>query len=259
MKTTALSILLLAALTLTGCVSSRYKLAKPADTTPSVALNLKSQQDPRPGDAAPHLEVAVNSVIIFQGPGSWKHKAYWDEYVVTLTNRGTTPLIVESAQLTGLAGTPMGSGNDPWALESQSRTLAEKGFGLAKNTIIQIGGGIGALSLGMVTGAALSSGGWAAIGGAMIGSTVALPLFVGTAIYRNVSSRHAVRAEFDKRKLDLPVGLVPTQHAQGSLFFPITPGPQRLVLNGYAGPTKWSTVVDLCSLESLHLKTSETP
>ena len=70
-------MLLAALLTLPGCVSKRYQSAS-KKTPPAVAINLAAQQPP--------VAVVLNTVIVFQGPGSWKREAYWDEYVVSIVN-----------------------------------------------------------------------------------------------------------------------------------------------------------------------------
>jgi hypothetical protein len=108
------AILLAAMLALSGCVSAKYKMAR-ENTPPSRLLNLAATQPP--------LEVTLNMVIIYQGPGSWKRAAFWDEYVVTLHNQSDQPLTVASAALIDFAGTSHAPGADPWALEKESKTL----------------------------------------------------------------------------------------------------------------------------------------
>src|SRR6185436_17906008 len=120
MKTITPFALLAAALACTGCVSSKYKLAKPADTLPAVALNLTSTPAPGKADAPSPVEATLNTVLVFQGPGSWKREAYWDEYIVTLANRGPAPFNIESATLTDFQGQAVTPGDNPWDLEKQS-------------------------------------------------------------------------------------------------------------------------------------------
>lgn len=87
----ALSALAAAALAGAGCVNAKYKSAG-RDIPPPALLNLTCEQAP--------LVATVNSVIVLHGPGSWKRDAYWDEYVVFVANRGSTPFVVESDTLT---------------------------------------------------------------------------------------------------------------------------------------------------------------
>src|SRR5947209_1326044 len=98
---------------LSGCTASRYKLAS-KKTSPPVPINLPSTEPP--------IEALVHTVIIYRGPGSWKRNAYWDEYVVTVANRGNASLAVQSASLTDINGQDSLAGTDPWELETTSRT-----------------------------------------------------------------------------------------------------------------------------------------
>jgi hypothetical protein len=237
-------------LTFTGCVSSRYKLA-PQSTPPAVAFNI--------GATHSAVEALVNTVIVYQGPGSWKREAYWDEYVLTLANRGAAPLVVDSFSLTGLSGRDVAPGADPWALEKQSRTLEQEGFGLAKDAAVQIGGGVATVAAGAAAGAGtftlIYGSGWGAgAAGAAIVGAVALPAFIGGSIYANISRRHEIEREFQRRRLALPATLVAGQVAQGSVFFPITPGPRQLVLHCREGRDTRDVVIDLAPITTLHLK-----
>ena len=57
-----------------------------------------------------------------------------------------------------------------------------------------------------------------------------------------------------------PRTLAPGTSAQGSLFFRIAPGPQRLALRHQAGGQIGEAAIDLKALSSLHLdSTSTTP
>jgi len=235
----------------TGCTSPRYRSA-PKETPPPVLVNLPSTEPP--------IEALVHTVIIFQGPGSWKSEAYWDEYVVTIANRGNALIRVDQAWLADFQGNPSAAGKDPWELETTSRTLSEQGFGFARNTAVQIGGGVGVLALSGGVGAMVFSGGWVTAGaGAAMGGILMLPAVIGGSIYKNISNRHAIEREFDRRRLVLPTVLVPGQLVQGSLFFRISPGPQRLTLQCRIDDEERNIIVDLKPLAGLHLKTPPQP
>src|SRR5512141_1447697 len=91
----ALAVLLGSLLGLSGCTSPKYKAAAKG-TPPPVLLNLPSTEPP--------LEALVHTVIVYRGPGSWKRDAYWDEYVVTIANRGTALVKIDTAWLTDFQG-----------------------------------------------------------------------------------------------------------------------------------------------------------
>ncbi len=256
MKTTAW-ILLLISPGLVGCVSTKYKMAKANTTPPAVTLNLTNHPTTTPASA--ELETTVHTVIVFQGPGSWKRAAYWDEYVVTLANRGTKPLTGVSAQLTDFQGQFAASSDHPWDLEKQSHRY-EARIASSIGDVLKVGGAtvltssaaggvavLGALHVGSQLGAAMVIGGTVMFAAA----TVVVPVW---SVVANVNSRHDIEAEFERRRLTLPLFLVPGQLTQGSFFFRISPGPQRLTLKCRVGDETRDLTIDLKPLAGLHLK-----
>lgn len=259
---------LLALLPLTGCVSSKYKLAA-RDAPAAVALALESAPASVTGPAAPAIGATVTAVIVYRGPGSWKRDAYWDEYVLTVSNRSETPLVVESAMLTDLRGHAVAAGDKPWELEKQSRTYEER-FASTTGEVLKLGGGaagttaagmLGGAAIGAMIGNGVAAGAWAIgppmwVAGAAVAGMVAVPVYAGATIYRNVSSKRAIEAEFQRRRLALPVSLAPMKEAGGSLFFRVSPGPQRLTLQCRAGADTHEVSIDLAPLAALHLRPS---
>jgi hypothetical protein len=92
------------AMVFAGCVSPRYKLVR-KDSPPVVPLNVVAAQPP--------VRFAVNAVITYKGPGSWKREALWDEYVVTFDNQGAEQLTIAAAILVDFAGASLEPGVDP--------------------------------------------------------------------------------------------------------------------------------------------------
>ena len=107
-------------------------------------------------------------------------------------------------------------------------------------------------SFGMYT-AEGNLGRWLVPAGLGPGLLVALPIAIGGTIYRNVSGRRDIEAEFTRRRLVLPLMLAPGQTAQGSLFFPITPGPRQLSLRVRAAAETFDAIIKLTPLAGLHL------
>ncbi|MFI5338161.1 MAG: hypothetical protein ACHQ5A_15340, partial [Opitutales bacterium] len=235
---------------LAGCQSARYQLSAPGKAGLPPSLHLGGEAD---GWAA-----TVESVIVIHGPGAWKRNAYWDEYVLTLQNLGPTELTLEAAHLEGRRGNLVPCGHDPWALERASRSAAERNYELGRDVVVQLGAGttvVAGSAVGVAaTAALLGVDGWAALGAGMTAGVVAAPAFIGGSIYRNVSGRHEVEREFARRDLALPRVLAPGQRVQASLFFPITPGPQRLRLAAQAAGRPVELQVDLAALGQLHLQ-----
>jgi CDP-diacylglycerol--serine O-phosphatidyltransferase len=105
------------AIALAGCVATKYEKAA-QDTPPPVPLNLVAAQPP--------IELALRTVIVYNGPGSWKREALWDEYVVTIHNRGAKPLTIAASALVDFTGASHAPGVDPWTLEKESQTLEQR-------------------------------------------------------------------------------------------------------------------------------------
>ena len=103
-----------AVVTSTGCVSAKYQRAAD-DTPPPTVLNLAATPAVSAGapTAPSGLDARLNTVIVFRGPGSWKRDAYWDEYVLTLANRGAAPLV--GSRYGGLGGLAIFPARSPTA------------------------------------------------------------------------------------------------------------------------------------------------
>lgn len=250
LRTAALLGLALAALLLSGCVSMRYRMA-PQGTPPPVPLHLAAAQPP--------VEAVLNTVIIYDGPGSWKRRAFWDEYVITIHNQGEQPVTILSALLTDYADNVHSPGIDPWALEQESKTLEQK-FRDDNVAFLRYGGASVAI-LGVGMGSAVAADGGIMAAGTAAGATlatatlVAVPAYVITVAVINSRNKAAVTAEFNRRRLpDFPLVLAPGETRSGSLFFPMVPNPRSLRLLWTIGETGGSVVLPLESLHGLHVK-----
>ena len=85
--------------------------ASSKDTAPAQELNAVLAREP--------LEAGLRWLITYNGPGSWKRNAFWDEYVVSLRNPGPRPLTVSSLVLLDYTGASRSPGHNPWALEKE--------------------------------------------------------------------------------------------------------------------------------------------
>jgi hypothetical protein len=228
---------------LTACLSPRYKAAS-KNTPPARALNVNFPPAP--------LGANLNSVIIFGGPGSWKREAFWDEYVVTFHNQGDQPLQIAAAMLADYAGTPRSAGDDPWTLERESKTLERryKDAGMAFARIAAPRVLVAAAEPGVIAGAGIGAAGAAA---AATATVVALPVY-GLAIWSiNSRNKSAIKAEFTRRRLPLPVSLAPGETRTGSLFFPMVPNPRSLTVNWSDEAGSHDAVLPLDFLHGLHV------
>jgi hypothetical protein len=245
---TKLAVIILMFAISSGCAFSKYRLAK-SSTPPPIEMNLSLSQPP--------IDVQLHNVIVFKGPGSWKSKAYWDEYIVSIANPGSLPLSIELATLVDFQDTYNNAGSDPWKLEKQSKLwwkgIKTSAFG---NGVV-LGTGAGALAYGGLS--LLSATFWSSTSGALVGAAavVAAPVIVISSITASVRAHNKIEEEFYRRLLFLPATIQAGQVVQGSLFFPITPGPKRLILHYQMGDVEHNAEFDLSPLKALHMKETD--
>ena len=226
--------------TLSACTTAaNYRLAK--EGTPAAdPLNY--------ANSGPTLGIRLASVIVNKGHGSWKENALWDEYVLSLNNPGSGQVVIESAVLVDLLGTPQNPGVDPWELERLSETNWKKYQHL----------GLLALDAAGIAGSFMLPSFAYGLTGATSGLLTAIPLVaVSTVAVVSVldrKNRTSVEQQFENRRIKLPLDLPSGAAVHGSLFFPIVPGPQRLVLQTSTSEGPLILELDLKPLGGLHLQ-----
>lgn len=233
----------------TGCVSNRYKEAR-EDTAPPGLLDAVLARTP--------VEAGLITLITYNGPGSWKRDAFWDEYVISLRNPDTKPLTISSFSLVDYTGAVRTPGLNPWALEKESKTLEQKykdaGLAFVRYTAP------GVLIFGAGTAVAFSAGIFSsAAAGAATATVIALPLYYIGVLTINHHNKVAMETEFNRRRLVLPLTLAPGETQTGSLFFPMLPGPRSLNLHWTDGSATDEVVLPLDILSGLHLKAPTAP
>jgi hypothetical protein len=229
-------------LALSGCLATKYQAAQKG-TPPPTLLSI--------ADSSPPIDVGLRSVIVYGGPGSWKRRALWDEYVVTIHNQGEKPLTVIAPTLSDFSGTPRSPGVDPWALEKESQTLEQRyrrdGVAFARSTAPR------ALLLGAtVAGAAVGGVAETATAAAASVSVIALPVYYVIVWDKNRSNKAAISTEFARRRLSFPLTLAAGEMRTGSIFFPMVPDPQSLGLGWTSDPKSGGIDIPLQSLAGMH-------
>ena len=239
-----------------GCVSSKYKKAR-EDTPPAVRLDVSFP------DAETPLTGTLNSVVIFNGPGSWKRDAYWDEYIVSVRNRSSKSVVLASADLFDYADRPRRARFEPWALERESQSLEERykqdRIAFAKEVgpgvlILGAGAAAGVAVAGTVATPALAAAGIGAGTVVAAATLAALPIYYGAVTFINHSNRNAIEGEFNQRRLVLPMVLLPGEVRVGSLFFPMVPNPRRLSLRWTESGNAGESALPLHILNGIHVK-----
>jgi hypothetical protein len=249
-------MLIVTAAASTGCATAKYKFAK-KDTPSAILLNIPFKQPP--------VEGLLHTVIVYKGSGSWKREAYWDEYIISLVNQGALPLAINTATLVDFQDNHNAAGSNPWRLEKQSKTWWQNIKSSEAGRLVKIGAGMGAAYMAAYAtfGAVFATGsGSAAVAGAGFVAAgiafTALPVYAVISVFSNISARHKIEAEFTRRRLKLPVNLTPGQVVQGSVFFPISPGPKRFILECQTSDETREVNLDLAPLAGLHLNKETT-
>jgi hypothetical protein len=244
MKTiTIVAVLLSTGALLSGSASNNDRTA-PGGTPPLVPANLATVQPP--------VVIVLHTIITSDGPGSWTREAFWDEYVVTLSNQGTQPLTIASAALTDFAGTSEAPGTSMHALEKRSTTLEQKyldaGLAFARDAgpgAVTVGGGVRLVG---ATGAALGHN----VGLAAAAAGVPVPYDYVRKIDK--SKKDSIVAELTRRRLALPLTVEPGEARVGSLFFPMVPNPRSLSLRWSSGASGGELTLPLDSVHGLHVR-----
>jgi hypothetical protein len=188
---------------------------------------------------------------VYQGPGSWKQDALWDEYRISLHNRSSRPITVDGLTLVDILGDDKSPGTDPWELERLSEANWER-YARVGRFVLGAGAAVGAMEVAAI--------GYGLAGGGAAGIFFVMPALLLTNVtavaVMNYQNKDKVQIEFERRRLKLPVQLVPEVTVQGSLFFPMVPAPRRLILQGTAADGPFEMVMDLQRLAGLHVDSS---
>jgi hypothetical protein len=229
---------------LPGCLATKYQMAG-KDTPPPIPLNLAASQPP--------VEMALDTVIVYKGAGSWKREALWDEYVVTIRNQGGQALTIADPILVDFGGASRAPGVDPWALAKESQSLEQRykraGIAFARSAapgVLIVGAGAGAIASAGIFSAAAAT--------AATATVIALPVYYVVIASVNHSNKKAIVAEFTRRRLVLPLTLEAGATLTGSFFFPMVPNPQSLNLPWSSGADGGELPLSLEPLHGLHVR-----
>jgi hypothetical protein len=241
-------LLLSATLNVTGCVSTKYKRSpKPSE---AVELNLAA--------TTPKVEAVLHSVVVFQGPGSWKKEAYWDEYQLSFVNRTDAVAEIDSVTVADVVNQEQIAGTNPWTLEKISRDHLQKYENTGQK--ILIGAGLGVAWT--IAPSVAYAGAWAGSSTvALAGVTTffAVPAVVVSSLVMSHHAKNDIAAEFDHRRFSLPLALPGHGIKSGSLFFPVSPGPRNVRIKGHMNGEPFELMVDLAPLAGLHLEKKSGP
>jgi hypothetical protein len=237
---------------LSGCGGHKVlKVAQPMVTTQVLA----SADDGR-------LAGNLDWVIYRDGPGTWVRNADWDQYLMTFTNNSDEVLEIRNATVYDYLEVPVETQASRKMLIRGSKQAAKRYEYEGLKVKAGIGGGALVIA-GTATGAAaVSLGAAAALGGSAVAATAVTglliaPVLIVGGIMNGVNSQKVAK-EIDIRQVDLPVHLQPGETAHVSLFFPLSPSPQKIVVDYRSHGQDQSLNLDSSEvLNGLHLAIDE--
>jgi len=191
-------------LVLVGCGGGRY-LANPSAPPSDLGIEVMDN----------NLRVHLVHIIVSNGAGSWVKDAPWHEYVVRIQTTEKSVNIYKVA-IVDPTGVERPAGIHPVQLQKQSEMLLKGYKAEGISMAMEVGG--------------------------MATSVLTLIPFVGPAanlasmgvqqgdIYADVKDRENIQAEFQKRRLPIPLSLSDKADVRGSIFFPMIPKPRALII-----------------------------
>jgi hypothetical protein len=247
-------VALLVCIVILGCGSSQELQTESESIAVTKSLATKQNQD---------LSVALNWVIVRNGPGSWVTNADWDEYILRITNSTGSSIRITAVQVTDALGAVLDTSSQHRQLIRQSKKTIKR----YKGHDLEVKAGAGADAL-MVAGSAVylasAATGYAVLTGSVAASSAATAAAVGGAlvvapvlILASISEGHSdakVAAALSERHSELPLRLSAAETRDANFFFSIAPSPQQISLHYTQAGLDKILVIDLTeTLAGLHL------
>jgi hypothetical protein len=196
------------------------------------------------------LMVTVHTVLVRNGPGSWVRDADWDEYIVTLKNSAPFALRIETLRL-----------ESPYLPFQQQSSLSLTQLEDRTRASLRTAGDVASVAGGV----AVTVGATALVADAtMTGTLAAAPLagmLIEYPLDRAIVNHHLehedrsmIELTLLERGAHLALELPPDREELRSVFFPLTPGPTRLIVGYRIADEQRELAVPLPALARLHLK-----
>jgi len=245
---------LLMALTLSACGA---KIVKNAPPPPADQVLAEA--------GTPHLQAQLTWVLVSEGPGAWAEEAVWDEYLVRVHNTSLAPVEISTVVVEDSLGHATATLESRPDLIRASKQTAKRYKAQGVSVYAGMGGAsMGALGLastaaGVAYASTLSLGlmGSAASSSAAIGAAAGLmvvgPVLGSIGIVRAVRA-HKMDNRIHARRTALPATVEPGAEMLLDLFFPITPGPNKLSITYRQAGAEYRAEIDTRqALAGLHL------
>lgn len=203
------------------------------------------------------LSVALDWVIVRDGPGTWARKADWDEYLLRVRNDSDQPVRITRMTVIDSLDEPAESQSGRKQLvKSSKKTVSRyKKSGMK----VQAGSGIGAVGVataaasGTVMALGTATYGIAAAPAALGASLVLAPVLAVGGVVRGVN-QSKVNKQIELRQTALPLDLAPREEQTLDIFFPIAPSPIKVELTYTSASGEQRLEIDTrTALDGLHI------
>jgi hypothetical protein len=227
---------------LAGCGGTKVlKESQPIQTTQPLAAASDEQ-----------ISVALDWVIVRDGPGTWARNADWDEYLLRVNNLTDDALEITSITLLDSLGTRIDTDNSRRKLVKGARKTKRR----YKDEGLEVRAGAGAGIMVVAGTASFGAGGMLAFGGSAVGAAglmVAAPVLAVGGVLRGVNNSK-VNKEIETRQTLLSISLQREEEKSLDIFFPLTPSPRQVELTYVDSQGEHTLVVDtLTTFGGLHL------
>lgn len=193
------------------------------------------------------------------GPGAWVENADWDEYLINVSNRSKSEVLINSVTVVDSLGVRLASNNKLKKLLKESKKTAKR----YKDRNIKMKSGYRpsilystAAAGGVAAGATIAgTSGMMAAGTSMavLATIVAVPVLVGAGVYRGVVNNE-ISEEIQKRSTSMAVKILTNESYSLGLFFPLAPSPTTVEIRYTSNDIQRSLILDTTdSLRNLHI------
>ena len=200
-------------------------------------------------------------IVFRNGPGSWAKDAFWDEYIVSVTNVSDQPITIESLSVIDSTDTAIVPHHSRKALKKAYKVVKKRNkkaglqIKLGEGSTDATGNSIVATALvagGAGSGSVAAAGGTlTAAGGAIV---VAVPAIAIGSVMKIVNNTK-VNNRISEKTTVLPLILEPSQQEELNIFFPAVPSPQYLLIKFTTVSNQESIQIDLQeAFSGLHIK-----
>lgn len=202
----------------------------------------------------PVANVTLKKIISMREPKDmWR---FWDEYALTLQNLSSASLTIVSVQVIDRQGKPQSGINDWDKLGLASRTIwvANTTAGIPVTPDLETLFGPECTWHSDHFYKKLSD-----MGGIEASMLLACsPIVVPLVVYNKHTTKKTL-GEMERRRITIPCALSPKQSVSGSVYFPMIPGPQQLVVRVMTATEPVELIIGLTPLAGLHLKRVASP